>query len=149
MCASPNISNQEPNNLPTMNDLASHKPMPTAATPDMTLWRWLTAPVANQWLLPVTGLWILGLDWLLFTQNAIVLGLATPLLVVVGFLGGALGTYHFQSRFAGDRGAGAWIKSLLAGIVVGIPFPLAGTFVGGWILFHSGLVSVKDRLLRK
>ena len=103
----------------------------------------------GQWLLPITGLWILGLDWLLFTQNTIVLGLATPLLVILGFIGGTLGTYVFQSRFAGDRGPSAWLKSLLAGIVVGVPFPLAGTFVGGWILFNSGLASLRDRFLRR
>jgi len=75
--------------------------------------------------------------------------LATPLLVVAGFIGGALGTHFFQTRYGGDRGASARIKSLLAGIVVGLPFPLAGTFVGGWILFNSGLASLRDRLLRK
>lgn len=141
--------NQEPNHRPPMNELTTPKPISAATSPELTLWRWLTEPVAVQWLLPVTGLWILGLDWLLFTQNTLVLGLATPLLVVIGFLGGTLGTYFFQSRYADDCGLSVWIKSLLAGIVVGIPFPLAGTFVGGWILFISGLASVRDRLLRR
>jgi hypothetical protein len=149
MRASSDLSNQEPNNRPTMNDLASNNPMPTAATPEMTLWRWLTAPVPNQWLLPATGLWIIGLDWLLFTQEAVSLGLATPLASAVGFVGGILGTHYFQTRYAGDRGPSAWIKSLLAGIVVGIPIPLAGSFVGGWILIISGLARFKDRLSRK
>ncbi len=117
--------------------------------PELSLWRWLTEPHDAQWLLPVTGVWILGLDWLLFSQETISLGLATPLTVVVGFLGGAVGTYFFQSRYAGNRGPSAWLKSLAAGIVVGIPVPLAGTFVGGWILFNSGLASLRDRLLRK
>ena len=134
--------------IATMSDLATQKPIP-AATPELTLWRWLTDPHAGQWLLPATGAWILGLDWLLFAQNTLVLGLATPLTVVVGFVSGALGTYFLQSRYAGDRGPSAWLKSLLAGIVVGIPVPLAGTFVGGWILFNSGLASLRDRLLRK
>ena len=138
----------EPDHREPMNDLSTQPPIP-AATPEMTLWRWLTQPVANQWLLPVAGAWILGLDWLLFSQETISLGLATPLTVVAGFVGGALGTYVFQSRYAGDRGPRAWIKAILAGIVVGIPVPLAGTFVGGWILFHSGLASIRDRLVRK
>jgi len=133
-----------------MNDLAAQKPIrATALPPEPTLWRWLTEPRGSQWLLPVTGAWILGLDWLLFAENTLSLYLATPLLAVAGFIGGALGTHYFQSRYGGDRGTSAWIKSLLAGIVVGMPFPLAGTFVGGWILFNSGLASLRDRLLRK
>ena len=132
-----------------MNDLASQQPIPETVTPELTLWRWLTHSNSTQWLLPATGLWILGLDWLLFTQNTLVLGLATPILVFVGFLGGTLGTHFLQTRYAGDKGASAWLKSLLAGIVVGVPFPLAGTFVGGWVLFNSGLASIRDRLLRR
>ena len=130
-----------------MNQLAGKKPI--AASPKHTLWQWLTEPKERQWLLPVTGVWILGLDWLLFAENSFSLYLVTPLLMVAGFVGGLLGTYYLQSRYGGDRGATAWIKSLLAGIVVGLPFPLAGTFVGGWILFNSGLASVRDRLLRR
>jgi len=42
-----------------------------------------------------------------------------------------------------------WLKAILAGLVVGIPVPLAGTFVGGWILFNSGLASIRDRMLRR
>lgn len=139
---------EEPKPHPPMNELVTEKPIPGSTT-EPSLWQWLTAPKAGQWLLPATGAWILGLDWLLFAENTLSLYLATPLLVVAGFVGGAVGTYYLQSRYAGDRGAAAWLKSLLAGIVVGLPFPLAGTFVGGWILFHSGLTSVRDRLMRK
>jgi hypothetical protein len=147
---SSNGTPQEPNQRPPMNDLATQKPIGVAASPpELSLWRWITEPRAGQWLLPVTGVWILGLDWMLFAENTLSLYLATPLLAVAGFVGGTLGTHYFQTRYGGDRGASAWIKSLLAGIVVGLPFPLAGTFVGGWILFNSGLASVRDRLLRK
>ena len=72
-----------------------------------------------------------------------------PATAVVGFLGGTIGTYLLQTRFAGDRGWSALVKSVLAGIVVGIPVPLAGTFVGGWILFNSGLHSIRDRMLKR
>ena len=131
-----------------MNELTAPQPIP--ATPvEPTLWQWLTEPKESQWLLPVTGAWILGLDWLLFAENTLSLYLATPILVVAGFVGGALGTHYFQTRYGGDRGTAAWIKALLAGVVVGLPFPLAGTFVGGWILFNSGLHTVRDRLSRK
>lgn len=111
--------------------------------------QWLTESHADQWLLPATGAWILGLDWFLFSQETITLGLAVPATALVGFLGGTIGTYILQTRFAGDRGWNALVKSVLAGIVVGIPVPLAGTFVGGWILFNSGLHSIRDRVLRR
>jgi hypothetical protein len=144
----PPPSRQEPNLSPPMNELATQKPIP--ATPvEPTLWQWLTEPKESLWLLPVTGAWILGLDWILFAENTLSLYLATPVLVVAGFIGGLAGTHFFQTRYAGDRGAKAWIKSLLAGIVVGLPFPLAGTFVGGWILFNSGLAALRERMLRK
>jgi hypothetical protein len=97
-------------------------------------------------MLPVTGLWILGLDWLLFSQNSLVFGLATPILAVVGFFLGGLGTLYIQRRFAGDRGAIGWLKALVAGLVVGMPFPVAGSLVGGWILLASGLGNWKNRV---
>ena len=86
-----------------MNDLATQKPIP-AVLPEVSLWRWLTEPHEAQWLLPATGAWILGLDWFLFSQETVTLFVATPLTAIVGFLGGALGTYFFQSRYAGERG---------------------------------------------
>jgi len=63
---------QEPIQSPPMNELATQKPIPAAASPpEPTLWHWLTAPKGSQWLLPVTGVWILGLDWLLFAENTL------------------------------------------------------------------------------
>jgi hypothetical protein len=139
---------QESNDRSPMKEIVTKKPL-SAEPVEPTLWKWLTKPKHAQWLLPVTGVWILGLDWLLFAENTLSLYLATPLLAVAGFVGGALGTYFFQTRYGGDRGASAWIKSLFAGIVVGMPFPLAGSFVGGWILFNSGLASIRDRIVRR
>jgi hypothetical protein len=149
----PLLPNSEQNPSPPMNSsptnsVAAQKPIPGTVV-EPTLWQWLTEPREAQWLLPVTGAWILGLDWLLFAENTLSLYLATPVLVVAGLVGGAVGTHYFQTRYGGDRGAVAWIKALLASIVVGLPFPLAGTFVGGWILFNSGLHSVRDRFFRK
>ncbi|MEX2091734.1 MAG: hypothetical protein WD971_03605 [Pirellulales bacterium] len=155
MSTSPDPTNrdpkrQEPNQQPPMNELATQKPIPaTTLPPELSLWRWLTEPHEAQWLLPVTGAWILGLDWFLFSQETVTLFVATPLTAIVGFLGGTLGTYYFQSRYAGERGPSVWLKAILAGIVVGIPVPLAGSFVGGWILFNSGLASLRDRMMRK
>jgi hypothetical protein len=158
MTTSEDSHEQEPLQHPPMNDLATQiedspwrEPIPAVAptvSPEASLWRWLTEPHEEQWLLPATGAWILGLDWFLFSQETVTLFVATPLTAIVGFLGGALGTYFFQRRYASERGPGAWLKAVLAGIVVGIPVPLAGSFVGGWILFNSGLASVRERLMR-
>ncbi len=45
---------------------------------------WLTDPDRGL-LLPLTGIWILALDWLLFSSNVLSAGIATPLVVVLGF----------------------------------------------------------------
>lgn len=111
--------------------------------------RWLIEPLQDRMLLPLAGLWILGLDWILFPPEGATLTLATPIASVLGFLAGAVGVYQMQRRFAGDNQRYAVLKGLLAGIIVGLPFPLAGTIVGGWILATSGLIRLRDRLLRK
>jgi hypothetical protein len=92
-------------------------------------------------------LWILALDWLLFSSNVISAGLATPVVIVLGFLFGSVGTYFLQRRFAGDALWKALAKAVFAGIVVGVPWPLTGTIIGGWVLFFSGLGNVKKRIL--
>jgi hypothetical protein len=118
-------------------------PVDTAA---QDYWRWLIDPDDRRWLLPLTGLWILGLDWLLFSEEIVTFELATPVIATIGFALGALGTYYFQTKFANDHRGLAWLKALFAGVVVGLPFPLAGTFVGGWILVNSGAHSLISRL---
>jgi hypothetical protein len=88
---------------------------------------------------------ILGLDWLLFSENAITLGASTLLVVVVGFVGAGLGTAVIQRVYGADSFGVATLKALLAGITVGIPLPVAGTAVGGGILALSGLNSLWSR----
>ncbi len=118
-----------------------------ASNPSSGLLSWLTEPIAGVLFLPLTGLWVLGWDWLLFSGDAGTLGLATPLTVVLGFFAGSIGTYQLQRHFAGDDKSQAWVKGLLAGLVVGVPFPLAGTMIGGWVLAKSGLLSWRERVL--
>ena len=105
---------------------------------------WLTQPAHSGHLIPLTGLWILGLDWLLFSSNAVSLGLATPLSVILGFLLGSAGTLAFQSRFAGEAWWKSGVKALVAGILVGVPWPIGGTVAGGWILMNSGLSRLRE-----
>jgi hypothetical protein len=97
---------------------------------------------SRRFMLPLTGAWILGLDWLLFSQNVLSLGLATPIIVVIGFFLGSIGTYLLQRRLAHDDRASAGLKSLVAGIAVGVPWPIFGTAIGGWVLLASGLPSL-------
>ncbi|HVT30996.1 MAG TPA: hypothetical protein VHE81_23525 [Lacipirellulaceae bacterium] len=109
---------------------------------------WLLDPLPRRLMLPATGLWIMGLDWLLFSEDAASFGLSIPFTCVVGLLAGSIGTYHLQTRYGLDSRPVALIKALLAGILVGIPFPLAGTLAGTWILANSGIAGLKSRFLR-
>ena len=110
---------------------------------------WLFRPKVRRFLLPVTGVWILALDWLLFSSNLLTAWLATPLVIVLGFVLGGAGTFLAQRRAAKDPSWRAAFKALLAGTVVGVPWPIGGTLIGGWILFTSGLVDAKKGILRQ
>lgn len=100
---------------------------------------WLTRQAPSAWLLPLSGLWIMGLDWILFSSNAVSLGLATPISVGLGFTVGSIGTLIFQRRLARDPWWKAIPKAVVAGVLVGVPWPIGGTIAGGWILVASGL----------
>ena len=109
---------------------------------------WLIDPKRGL-LLPLTGIWILALDWLLFSSNVLTAGLATPIVVAFGFFLGALGTLILQSRVAGDPIWKAAFKAIVAGVVVGVPWPLTGSLVGGWILLAAGLNKTKRQSPRR
>src|SRR5215213_4301381 len=109
---------------------------------------WLTNPLPKRFMLPATGLLIMGLDWVLFSEEAASFGLLIPFTSLVGFLAGSIGTFHLQTRHGLDSKPAAALKGLLAGMLVAIPFPLAGTMVGGAILAASGLANLRWRLLK-
>jgi hypothetical protein len=110
---------------------------------------WLVDPLPQRFMLPATGLMMLGLDWFLFSGEAATVGLAAPAAAVFGFLAGSLGAYHLQRRFGLDSRLAALGKALLAGLFVGVPFPMAGTIVGAWVLATSGLAAVKNRFFKR
>jgi hypothetical protein len=117
---------------------------------DVAGWiNWLVDPLPQRFMLPATGLLMLGLDWFLFSGEAATLGLATPVSAVFGLLAGSIGAYHLQRRFGGDSHRASLMKGLLAGLFVGIPFPLAGSLAGAWVLATSGLAAVKSRVLSR
>ncbi len=110
---------------------------------------WFVDPLPNRFMLPATGLLVLGLDWFLFSGEAATVGMAAPVTAIVGFLAGSLGAYHLQRRYALNSHPVALAKALLAGLFVGVPFPMAGTLVGAWVLASSGLAGLKTRFLKR
>ena len=111
--------------------------------------RWLFNPKKRRFILPATGVWILVLDWLLFSSNILSAWLATPVVMVIGFVLGSVGTFLAQRRAANDASWSAALKALLAGIVVGLPWPIGGTLIGGWVLLTSGLVDARKEIMGK
>lgn len=111
--------------------------------------RWLFHPKQRRFILPATGAWILALDWLLFSTSILSAWLATPAVVIVGFVLGSVGTFLVQRNAAKDALLSATFKALLAGIVVGLPWPIGGTLLGGWVLLTSGLADAKTEIMRK
>ena len=113
------------------------------------LLRWLFNPRQRRFILPATGMWILGLDWLLFSSNVLSAWLATPAVVVLGFVLGSGGAVLAQRKAANDALWSAALKAVLAGIVVGLPWPIGGTLVGGWVLLTSGLADARKEIRGK
>jgi hypothetical protein len=111
--------------------------------------RWLFNPKQRRFFLPATGAWILVLDWLLFSSNVLSAWLATPAVMVIGFVLGSGGAFLVQRRAANDMFWSAAIKALLTGALVGLPWPIGGTLVGGWVLLTSGLADARKEIMGK
>ena len=110
---------------------------------------WLFNPKQRRFLLPATGVWILVLDWLLFSSNVLSAWLATPVVMLLGFVLGSGGAFLAQRRAANESFWSAATKAFLAGVVVGLPWPIGGTLIGGWVLLTSGLPDARKELMRK
>ena len=93
----------------------------------------------KTFLHPASGATVLALDWLFFSGNALSLGLSTPWIATLGFVLGTLIVTGIQHRYGADSTGRSWLKGVLGGVAVGIPFPIAGTAVGAWVLSLSGL----------
>lgn len=93
----------------------------------------------RSFLQPASGALILALDWLLFSGNAVSLGVGTVALASIGFVLGLISVAFVQHRYGHDPMVTSGLKGLLAGIAVGIPLPIAGTAIGGLVLSLSGL----------
>jgi hypothetical protein len=88
---------------------------------------------------PLTGLAMLGLDWLLFGGELVSGFLSEPVLIPLGALAGFASTFWIERRYA-KRGFGrSVLAALFGGLVVGVPWPISGTFIGLIVLALSGL----------
>ena len=110
---------------------------------------WFFNPRKRRFILPATGLWILVLDWLLFSSNIVSAWLATPVVALIGFVLGGGGAFLAQRRKANDALWSASLKALLAGAAVGVPWPIGGTLIGGWVLLTSGLADARKEIMGK
>jgi len=60
---------------------------------------------------------------------------------------GSAGAYLIQRKGTRDGPWSAALKALPAGIVVGFPWPVGGTLIGGWVLLSSGLGNARKEVL--
>ena len=97
---------------------------------------------------PVTGAVILGIDWAIFGGVTLPSGgLALLQAMVIGFFCGFGGSALSQYLLGGDSGRTSLAKGFLAGVIVGAPFPIAGTSASAVIFALSGLDYIRDRFL--
>lgn len=94
---------------------------------------------AKYWLHPMSGLLILGVDWLFFGPEAMSGAVASVVTVPLAFVITLAGVFVVQRKRNFDSFGTALLKALFGGIVAGIPTSIAGTIVGTLVLVLSGL----------
>ena len=87
---------------------------------------------------PLSGLVILGVDWLAFGIDLPTEFLFTPLVSIIAFGVTFWAVARIQLR-DGDARKRAYFKAFLGAVAAGVPFPVTGTIVGTAILLLSGL----------
>jgi hypothetical protein len=88
---------------------------------------------------PLTGLAILGLDWLFFGGELLTGFVMEPLLVPLGALSGFIATFAIERRYAGRSFARSFFAAMFAALAVGVPWPISGTLIGVAVLILAGL----------
>ncbi len=100
---------------------------------------------SNFRLHPLSGLLLITVDNLFWGAEALSLGLAIPVVVVLSFTITLIAVTMVQ-RFLGRNGWGVSItKALLCAILAGIPTSIMGTAFGGFILLASGLSNMNKK----
>ena len=87
---------------------------------------------------PLSGLVILGVDWLAFGIDLPTEFLFTPFVCLLAFGVTFWAVARIQVR-DGDGWKSAYSKAFLGAVAAGVPFPVTGTIVGVAILILSGL----------
>jgi hypothetical protein len=134
--------------LPPLPKDAPLPPPPPAANDS-------SVPFANlrTFYHPASGVVILGLDWLAFGTDFLTGFLALPAICVLSFLVSFALVLAVQLKWTKDTIPNALGKAFLGAFLVGLPFPITGTFLGAAILILSGLphhpVDVVKRLAEK
>lgn len=123
---------RKPPVIPDEN-LPVHAAPPVAESPDGSNFR----------LHPLSGLLLITVDNIFWGAEALSLGLAIPVAVILSsFI--TLVTITMIQKFLGKNTWGVSItKALLCAILAGIPTSIMGTAFGGFILLASGLSNWK------
>ena len=94
---------------------------------------------AKSHLHPLSGLWVFAIDNVFFGTTMVTGGLTLPLSCALACCAGTLGVLFFQKVLARDSFGQTIRKAFIAGVICGLPFSIAGTVYGGWILTIAGL----------
>ena len=93
----------------------------------------------STYLHPLSGGVILGLDWLLFGTNVVTSYLGVLVAATLGSLVATVAVTVIQIRLERRSIGKSLIAGFIAGVLVAIPLPVAGTAVGGLVLAAAGL----------
>ncbi|MBI3551220.1 MAG: hypothetical protein HY077_01775 [Elusimicrobia bacterium] len=88
---------------------------------------------------PLSGMVILGLDWLAFGLDFFSGFVALAVVSALTFAATFALVSSIQSKLHGDPPKTAAWKAFLGALAAGVPFPITGTIVGAAILALSGL----------
>ena len=87
----------------------------------------------------LSGVWVFLVDNAFFGATIASAGLALPISCMLAFFTGAAGVFLIQKLLNRDSFGQALRKALIAGVLSGIPFSIAGTIYGGWVMAAAGL----------
>jgi hypothetical protein len=94
---------------------------------------------------PLSGVVILGIDWLAFGMDLFSGFAALAAVSAVSFVVTFYVVLGIQRRLHEDRPGPALVKALIGALAAGLPFPVTGTIVGAAIIALSGLPTLPWR----
>ena|SRR5690625_2206857 len=97
----------------------------------------------GEWfqLHPLSGVAILLLDNFFFGWTALTGLLALPVSMALAFWTTFGAVLLIQRIGIGDSRRMSLAKGFITGLIAGLPFSIAGTILGGWVLLSAGLSS--------